>query len=232
MITACESLADAHSTLSQKINSDVEKPLREYSSKNKEMSTVKSVQGNAAALAKDVDEAQKRSDKIMAKGNKADSTRLSAALSSVQEAQQQWESQAPYVFEQLQALDEQRVNHLRDVLTQYQTHQSDQLERSRVIVASSLEAILNVDTSEEISAFVARTSGSAPALPQSPPNARRMSRHSASSASRPTMGGSTDTPPVPEVPRTLTVPFAAGRRGSATSGAESRGQSAGRSLPN
>ena len=172
------------------------------------MINITTVQGNLASLARDVEEAQKKSDKIMAKGNKADSSKLSGALSSMQEAQQQWESQAPYVFEQLQALDESRVNHLRDCLTQLQTHQTDQLERSRIVVASSLEAILNIDTSEEISGFVARTTGSTPSLPAPPvPNTRRMSRHSTSSNQGPPLAGLTSgAPPVPAVPESISSP--------------------------
>ena len=142
----------------------MEKPLRDFTNKNREMQSVTTMRGNLASLARDFDEAQKKSDKIQGKGFKADTSKLSVALSGVQEAGAQWESQAPFVFESLQALDESRVNHLRDVLTQLQTHEMDLLEKTRVAAASTLELILNVNTSEEISAFVARNSEGAPGL--------------------------------------------------------------------
>lgn len=119
------------------------------------------IQGNLASIAKDLETAQKRADKV--KGGKS-STKIANATSDVDIATQQWESQAPYVFEQLQALDENRVNHLRDILTQLETHEVDQVERNRVNAESCLNAILNLNTSEEISAFVAKTSGGRPPL--------------------------------------------------------------------
>ena len=157
------------------------------------------IKGNLAAAAKEFDEAQKKADKIQAKGGKADTSKLSSALSGVQDASREWESQAPYVFEQLQALDENRVNHLRDCLTQLQTHEVDTLEKSRVTAASSLEAILNVDTKDEISAFVARNSEGAPSL-TSP---RRSSRPA---TARPPETPSAPVPPTPDTATTLMPP--------------------------
>ena len=127
------------------------------------------IQGNLISIAKDVEEAQKKADKINAKGGKATASKVSSAASGVESARQQWESQAPYVFEQLQALDEGRVSHLRDVLTQFQTHEVDQVERNRITAESCLNELLNVNTGDEISNFVARVSGGRPATATSPP---------------------------------------------------------------
>lgn len=119
------------------------------------------IQGNLASIAKDLETAQKRAEKV--KGGKS-STKIANATSDVDIAAQQWQSQAPYVFEQLQALDENRVNHLRDILTQLETHEVDQVERNRVNAESCLNALLNLNTLEEISAFVAKISGGRPPL--------------------------------------------------------------------
>lgn len=118
------------------------------------------IQGNLASVGKDLETAQKRVEKV--KSGKSSSTKVANATADVDAASQQWESQSPYVFERLQTLDENRVNHLRDVLTQLQTHELDQLEKSRVSAESCLNALLNVDTTDEISAFVARSSGGRP----------------------------------------------------------------------
>lgn len=135
------------------------------------------IQGNLASIAKDLETAQKRAEKV--KGGKS-STKIANATSDVDIAAQQWQSQAPYVFEQLQALDESRVNHLRDILTQLETHEVDQVERNRVNAESCLNALLNLNTSEEISAFVAKTSGGRPPL-----TPRQKSRTIAAGALRP-----------------------------------------------
>ena len=194
VITSCEALSESHHNLSQRIATDVEKPLQDYQSKSREMNAVTTVQGNLIALAKEFDEAQKKADKLQGKkggGSKAaDQTKVALALSSVQEASQQWESQAPYIFEQLQALDEHRVHHLRDALTQLQTHEMDQLEKSRSTAEVVLNSLLNVDSADEISTFVAITSQGLPSL-TSP---RKASRPATSSAAGPSLDPG---PPVP-----------------------------------
>ena len=76
--------------------------------------------GNLAAMAKEVDNAQKKADKLSQKGGKAPADKVAAASLEVENANNQWESQAPYIFEKLQEVDESRLNHLRDVLTQFE----------------------------------------------------------------------------------------------------------------
>ena len=162
IITSMEALAYSHSLLAQKIEVDVERPLKEYQSKNREMQAIGGIQGNLNAIAKEVDTGQKKDSKIS--GSKLSASKVANVTSDVEAANQMWESQAPYVFEQLQALDESRVNHLRDALTQLGTHEVDQVERNRSTAEGCLNAILNISTEEEISAFVAKNSANAPAV--------------------------------------------------------------------
>lgn len=157
IVSGTESLAQSHETLAQKIETDVENPLRQFVAKNREMQSITTIQGNLAAIAKDLDNAQKKAGKLRDKSGRAD--RVANASSSVDEASQQWESQAPYVFEQLQSLDETRVNFLRDVLTQFQTHEVDQVERNRTSAESCLNALLNIETADEIKTFAAKVGG-------------------------------------------------------------------------
>jgi hypothetical protein len=157
IVSGTENLAQSHELLAQKIESDVETPLRQFATKNREMQSMATTQGNLAAIAKDFESAQKKAEKLRDKSGKAD--KVAHASSSVEDASQQWESQAPYVFEQLQSLDETRVNFLRDALTQFQTHEVDQVERNRTSAESCLNALLNIETADEIKTFAAKISG-------------------------------------------------------------------------
>ena len=148
------------------MEADVERPLRQYQRDSREMQAMSTIQGNLGAVAKELDAAQKRVEKIM--GGKGHAKNLSDATNGAEAINREWQSQAPYVFEQLQALDENRVNHLRDVLTQLQTHEVDQVERNRVSAESCLNALLSVDTKDEISAFVARNSAGTPTMQPTP----------------------------------------------------------------
>ena len=150
-------MAQSHENLANKMQADVESPLRQFSSTNREMQTMGNTSGNLNAIARDYANAQKKAQKLDAKG----SNKFEDARSNVEDASSQWQSQAPFVFEQLQALDEARVNHLRDVLTQLQTHEVDVVERGRVSAESCLNALLNVETADEIKTFAAKAKGQA-----------------------------------------------------------------------
>ncbi|KAI9710860.1 MAG: hypothetical protein M1812_007312 [Candelaria pacifica] len=161
IVSSTESLAQSHHILAQKIEIDVERPLREFAAKNREMQAISTMQGNLASLARDMEGAQKKSDKLKDKGAKA-AGKVASATSEIESATSQWESQAPFVFEKLQAVDESRLNHLRDVLTQFQTHEVDQVERNRVTAEECLNALLNVETADEIVTFAAKTTEGRP----------------------------------------------------------------------
>ncbi|KAI9736651.1 MAG: hypothetical protein M1834_000855 [Cirrosporium novae-zelandiae] len=157
IVSSTEAIAHAHADLANKIEADVERPLREFAMRDKEMQNMSTIQGNLASIAKDVETAQRKADKLKGKG--AATGKLASANSGVENASQEWDSQAPYVFEQLQALDETRLNHLRDVLTQFLTHEIDEVGRSRAAHEECLNLLLNVKTEDEIKTFVLKTSG-------------------------------------------------------------------------
>ncbi|KIW93196.1 uncharacterized protein Z519_05801 [Cladophialophora bantiana CBS 173.52] len=184
IVSGTENLAASHETLATKIETDVETPLRSWATRNKAMHSLNTAQGNLMSIAKELSSAQRKA----AKGGR----RADTASSTVEDASRQWESQAPYVFEQLQIVDESRVNHLRDVLTQFQTHEVDCLEKNKVSAESCLNALLNVETADEIKTFAARAvSGGAGTL-------RRLS--SATTGGRPT-SSTIRAPPTPPPPR-------------------------------
>jgi flagellar hook-basal body complex protein FliE len=149
-------VAQSHEHLARKIEADVERPLREYFRSNREVQAMGNISGNLAATAKDIDSAQKKTAKLKDKGAKAKASAVADAAQEVERAEMSWESSAPYVFEQLQAIDESRLNHLRDVLTQFQTHEVDQVERSRITAEETLNALLNIETADEIQTWALR----------------------------------------------------------------------------
>ncbi|KAI9668464.1 MAG: hypothetical protein M1831_001218 [Alyxoria varia] len=157
LVTATEALAESHHLLAQRVETDVEKPLREYTNQNRDIQQMSNMQGNLASLSKDVEDSQAKAEK--GKEGRARFTRKHSGTGDAEAAQAHWDSQAPYVFEQLQALDETRFNHLKDVLTQFQTHEADRVEKSRVTVESCINALLSVDTRDEIQTFAVRYAG-------------------------------------------------------------------------
>jgi hypothetical protein len=184
IVSGTENLAASHETLAVKIETDVENPLRTFASRNREMQAMTTIQGNLNSIAKELASAQKKAAKG---GRKADT-----ATSTAEDVAQQWESQAPYVFEQLQALDETRVNHLRDVLTQFQTHEVDSIEKYRQSAESCLNALLNMETADEIKTFATRMAAGRGSMPRT--------QTSGVGSARPT-SSQIRAPPTPPPPR-------------------------------
>jgi hypothetical protein len=158
------------------------------------MSAMTTIQGNLAAMAKELEDAQDRSDKLTKKGGKASTQKVESATTKLQSANQQWDSQAPFVFETLQALDETRLNHLRDVLTQYETHEADQIERNRITVEQTLSALLEVDTAQEIRSW---SQSAVAGKPITERTARQLSTAGSSNAGPGSAGTGAALPPPP-----------------------------------
>ena len=147
-------MAESHYALAQKIENDVERPLREFTSTDSEYQAMTIIHGNLTTMAKEVEAANRKAVRLREKGTKAAAGKVASATAEVDSANNQWESQAPFIFEKLQAVDESRIDHLRDILTQLQTHELDQIERTRSAAEKCLNALLNVNTREEILTFV------------------------------------------------------------------------------
>ncbi|ETN43550.1 uncharacterized protein HMPREF1541_02709 [Cyphellophora europaea CBS 101466] len=195
IVSGVENSAASHERLAQKIETDIEKPLRQFHTRNTEMKAATSSQSNLANMARELSAAQKKAEK--ARGGKKEGE----TSSGVDDASRQWESQAPYIFEQLQVLDEQRVNHLRDVLTQLQTHEADQVERSRASAESCLNALLTLETADEIKTFTEKVAAGRSNLQR---------RRSSATATRPPTSGMLAPPEPPLRPNNS-------RRASSTS---------------
>lgn len=128
------------------------------------MKNIHTISANLQTMAKELDDATEKSDKLSRKGGKANAQKVDQATARLESASQQWESQAPFIFETLQALDEQRINHLRDVLTQFETHAVDQATRSQAAAEEVLNVMLEVETAREIQNFVQRTTSGKPKI--------------------------------------------------------------------
>ncbi|KAK5991476.1 hypothetical protein PT974_09759 [Cladobotryum mycophilum] len=118
--------------------------------------------------------------------------KVDAASSKLELATQQWESQSPFIFETLQALDESRVNMLRDLLTQYQTHESDQAQRVQDTAVETLAIMLEINTDREVHGFVQKVTQGKAQLPH-----RVATRRSSTLGTQTSASGPPSAPPTP-----------------------------------
>jgi F-BAR domain only protein len=104
-------------------------------------------------IVKDMDNANKKAEKLRDRSGKVNVDKVATAASSVEDARVQWDSQAPFVFESLQEVDEVRLDHLRGCLTQFQTYSSEVNTAVSSAAEESLNALLNWQTAVEIQHF-------------------------------------------------------------------------------
>ncbi|KAI1201360.1 Muniscin C-terminal mu homology domain-containing protein [Nemania serpens] len=163
ILQSVESVATSHHTFAAHIEKEVETPLRMFEVR-KEMQNVQTIQGNLQKVARELEEAQEKSDKLTKKGGKASAQKVDMAASKLESANNQWKSQAPFVFESLQALDESRMNQLRDCLTQYGTFEGEQAQKLQADTESVLNSLLDYNTGNEIQHFVSKVTTGRPKL--------------------------------------------------------------------
>ncbi|RPA79098.1 hypothetical protein BJ508DRAFT_145823 [Ascobolus immersus RN42] len=157
LVKSTQDLAQAHTTFSHSLEKDVERRLRDFVNTNKEWSEFRKVEPSLSKIAEEVDLAEKKSDKLKKRGTKAQAQKVADAASGVEKAMNEWESQAPFVFEQLQQVDEVRIGNLRDALTQYHTLEADCAQKAMQYAQDSLTTLLDVNPNDEIKAFASRT---------------------------------------------------------------------------
>ncbi|KAJ2963367.1 hypothetical protein NQ176_g10860 [Zarea fungicola] len=165
ILGAVERIAQSHHQFATGIERDVEIPLRGFQQRN-DVLNINTIATNLTNVGKELEDARDKADKLNKKGGKASSQKMDAASVKLDSSQQEWDSQAPFVFETLQALDESRVNQLRDALTQYQTHESDQAQRTQTIAGETLAVTIEIETESEIRGFVQGAVGDRPMAPR------------------------------------------------------------------
>ena len=172
ILQSTDAIAASHQLFASRIEKDVEQSLRSFQNK-KEMTNIQNISINLQGMAKELDEAEKNVEKLSKKGGKANAQKVDQASSRLEVATGQWESQAPFIFETLQALDEQRINHLRDVLTQFETHEVDQATRTQAAAEEVLNLMLEVNTAKEIENFSNRMTAGKPRIERRSTNTRQ-----------------------------------------------------------
>ncbi|OIW28238.1 putative suppressor of profilin protein [Coniochaeta ligniaria NRRL 30616] len=191
ILQSADAIAASHQLYARNVEKDVEHALRSFQNR-REMQSINTISANLQSMARELDEAQERSDKLSRKGGKANAQKVDQATSRLEAAQQQWDSQAPFIFESLQALDEQRINHLRDVLTQLVTHEVDQAARTQASAEDVLNTLLEVQTDREIKSFAQRTTAGRPKLEKRATSTRQGSVVPTPSLAPPSLSGHRD----------------------------------------
>lgn len=186
ILRSTDATAASHHLFAQHVEKDVEQALRQFQNR-KDVQNMHTMATNLATMARELEDAKEKVEKLSKKGGKASALKVDTATARLESASSQWESQAPFILETLQALDEQRCNHLRDVLTQFETHEVDQSDRLRASANDALATIVEADTSSEIGHFANKVTAGKPKVERRTPTERTptVTRQSTSTNNQP-----------------------------------------------
>lgn len=130
--------AKAASSFATKIHKEIEAPLRQYTTRSAQWADMKVLQSELETLANTV------------KLDKHRNTRAN------DENRVQWESQAPFLLEQAETIDESRLGYLKNALTTYGTVEADYSDKSLKISEKVLNNVLSYEPMDEIATYAAQ----------------------------------------------------------------------------
>lgn len=172
ILRSTDAIAASHHLFAQRVEKDVEHALRQFQNR-KDVQNMQTMSTNLSTIAKELEDAKDKVEKLSRKGGKASALKVDTATARLESASSQWESQAPFILETLQALDEQRCNQLRDVLTQLETHEVDQSDRIRAAANDALATIIEADTAREVENFASKVTAGKQKVEKRPPMTER-----------------------------------------------------------
>lgn len=133
----------AANSFSHKIHHDVEQPLKQFLLQP-QWEDMKTLHKELETLAHTF---QSNDDKLRKKNKHPDD-----------ETRAQWESQAPYLLEQTEVIDESRLGYLKNALTTFGTIEADYSDKSLKISEKVLNNVLSFEPLDDVAAFAAQVS--------------------------------------------------------------------------
>ncbi|KAK9450441.1 uncharacterized protein V1518DRAFT_382069, partial [Limtongia smithiae] len=148
-VESTATLAGASHSFANKISSEMMSPIRQHGERSPALVEMPAIQQNLARVAQDIDEAEEKAEKYKRKGSK----KVAGANQYVNNTVAEWDSQAPLVFEKLQAIDHARFLMLKDVLTRFSTSEVDKAQRIVSLCEANLNEFLSFEPEDEIEMF-------------------------------------------------------------------------------
>lgn len=144
--------AEASMGFANKIHKEVQRPLRQFH-KSAEWLDTRMLEDELEKLGN----AYKSHDETVEKlRRKSPSRQTEVAQQSLGQIRVQWESQAPYIVDQVEAIDERRLGQIKTALTTFGTVQSDCANKGVAASEAVLSSVLAYDPSQDVAAFAAK----------------------------------------------------------------------------
>ncbi|PWN45477.1 hypothetical protein IE81DRAFT_344781 [Ceraceosorus guamensis] len=227
-------LASVHGELEGRLE-EAEAVLRTASTRG-EWSRVKEHDESVSAALREIASLESQLAKDQKKAESASSKKVAAAQNKASEtaahlaqANDAWETEAPFAFEAYQRIDQARLDLLKETITKWETAQSDAATRLMSTAEKTMQASLSFDTQAEMTEFILKQ-GTSKGLPsvQGRPDATIRAQQGASPVTSASARGPAPGAPTPSNGRNGAAPGLAefGGVGSSTASIHSTGAGA------
>lgn len=154
VVRSTKDSAKASGSFASKIHHDIEQPLRYFCAKSPQWADMKVLHDELDTLSHSFKVNDDKLDKLRKKKH----GQTEAQQHSLDEVRAQWESQAPYILEQAEVIDESRLGYLKNLLTTFGTIEADRSEKSLKISEGVLNNILSFEPIDDVAAYAAQVS--------------------------------------------------------------------------
>lgn len=157
LIKQTRETSKASSGLSHKITTDIEQPLRSFCTHSEQWPSIIGFSENLDTLAHTFSNNDEKVEKLRKKTQTSRHHQLvENAQHSLDELRSQWESQAPFILEQIEIIDKARLGFLKNSLINFETLEADKSQRLMKNTESVLNTILSFEPMDEVAAFAAQ----------------------------------------------------------------------------
>lgn len=163
-------LASIHGELEKKLESECEVAMRSAPNRG-EWGRIKDHDDNLASTLKEINTLELQLSKDQKKAEMASSKKAGQAHQKATETERSlsqtmevWETESPFAFEAYQRIDSQRLDLMKEIVTKFETAQSDAAQRLMQVTEQTMQVILNFDPQADMQEFALRnaTSSSRP----------------------------------------------------------------------
>lgn len=151
--------AHASSVFVGRLQRDVERPLRQFN-KSPPWGDAKVLHSEFDSLAHSLQSQSDKVDKLIRKPAKQ---QLDVAQRLLEDLRAQWENQAPYIMDQIETIDENRLGHIKNALTTFGTVQADCSAKVSKASEGALSGVLAFEPVDDITAYAAQVGKAATA---------------------------------------------------------------------
>jgi len=145
-------VASSHSTFARRIGTELENPLRSFSTTS-DFAQTPQFESNLMSLAESHEKTREKSEKAKSKGK---AKKQEEKVREENDARALWETESPLILEKMQSIDESRMILLKDIFVKCMMMEVENSQQSMSEAEGIMNSLLSLTPAKEVEAFAAQ----------------------------------------------------------------------------